>query len=152
MLVWGWRIPFLLSVVTLLVAAILRYNMPESAEFTMSQEEMNEDYRARHTGHTTGSTDAATVTTGTHCSENGVEEGTTHGAAQTQRYTPLVELFRGYWSGLLLHSCYGCCEYQRSYDWSLDCYLPKTCADAVAVQMCLAGQFQCNVQHWLGDL
>jgi len=30
-------------VLTLLVAAILRYNMPESAEFTMNQEELNEE-------------------------------------------------------------------------------------------------------------
>lgn len=32
MLVWGWRVPFLLAVVTLIAAIALRYNMPESQE------------------------------------------------------------------------------------------------------------------------
>jgi hypothetical protein len=29
LLIWGWRIPFLMAVVTLIAAVILRYNMPE---------------------------------------------------------------------------------------------------------------------------
>lgn len=32
MLVWGWRVPFLLAVLTLVAAIVLRYNMPESQE------------------------------------------------------------------------------------------------------------------------
>jgi predicted MFS family arabinose efflux permease len=32
MLVWGWRLPFLLAIVTLVAAIVLRYNMPESQE------------------------------------------------------------------------------------------------------------------------
>jgi predicted MFS family arabinose efflux permease len=30
MLVWGWRVPFLVAIVTLVAAILLRYNMPES--------------------------------------------------------------------------------------------------------------------------
>jgi predicted MFS family arabinose efflux permease len=30
--VWGWRVPFLLAVLTLVAAIVLRYNMPESQE------------------------------------------------------------------------------------------------------------------------
>jgi hypothetical protein len=30
--VWGWRLPFLLAIVTLVAAITLRYNMPESQE------------------------------------------------------------------------------------------------------------------------
>jgi predicted MFS family arabinose efflux permease len=32
MLVWGWRVPFLIAVITLIAAIVLRYNMPESQE------------------------------------------------------------------------------------------------------------------------
>jgi hypothetical protein len=32
LLVWGWRVPFLLAIVTLFAAVTLRYNMPESQE------------------------------------------------------------------------------------------------------------------------
>jgi predicted MFS family arabinose efflux permease len=32
MLVWGWRVPFLVAVITLVAAIVLRYNMPESKE------------------------------------------------------------------------------------------------------------------------
>jgi predicted MFS family arabinose efflux permease len=32
MLVWGWRVPFLIAIVTLVAAIVLRYNMPESQE------------------------------------------------------------------------------------------------------------------------
>lgn len=32
LLVWGWRVPFLLAIITLIAAIVLRYNMPESQE------------------------------------------------------------------------------------------------------------------------
>lgn len=32
MLVWGWRVPFLVAILTLVAAIALRYNMPESSE------------------------------------------------------------------------------------------------------------------------
>lgn len=32
MLTWGWRVPFLLAIITLVAAIALRYNMPESQE------------------------------------------------------------------------------------------------------------------------
>eukprot|EP00882_Tetradesmus_deserticola_P033950 GHRQ01038832.1.p1 GENE.GHRQ01038832.1~~GHRQ01038832.1.p1 ORF type:complete len:105 (+),score=46.04 GHRQ01038832.1:365-679(+) len=47
LLVWGWRVPFLMAVATLAVAIVLRYNMPESAEFAASREEIDEEYKRR---------------------------------------------------------------------------------------------------------
>lgn len=32
LLIWGWRLPFLFAILTLVAAALLRYNMPESTE------------------------------------------------------------------------------------------------------------------------
>jgi predicted MFS family arabinose efflux permease len=29
LLIWGWRVPFLMAIATLIAAVILRYNMPE---------------------------------------------------------------------------------------------------------------------------
>lgn len=102
MLVWGWRIPFLLSLVTLVVAAILRYNMPESSEFALSREEIDDDYVRRHNK---GSSNDGGSTSGD------VERAAAGAAtADKQHYTPFVELMRGYWAGLIMHSCYGACE------------------------------------------
>lgn len=39
MLVWGWRVPFLLAIVTLVAAIVLRYNMPESQEVRRVQQD-----------------------------------------------------------------------------------------------------------------
>eukprot|EP00775_Hariotina_reticulata_P003883 gene3883-4138_t len=47
MLVWGWRVPFLLAVITLVAAIVLRYNMPESQEFLVSRDEIDHDYQRR---------------------------------------------------------------------------------------------------------
>jgi hypothetical protein len=121
MLVWGWRVPFLMSIVTLAVAAILRYNMPESSEFTMSREELSEEAirRARQadaSGVEAGS--SAAGSTDGHISVIDVEGQSAAAAAAAEEkkahYVPVLELFRGYWSGLLLHSLYGACE------WSTD--------------------------------
>lgn len=40
LLVWGWRVPFLIAIVTLIAATLLRYHMPESHEFLESKEEL----------------------------------------------------------------------------------------------------------------
>ena len=36
LLVWGWRVPFLLAIITLIAAIVLRYNMPESQEVSLT--------------------------------------------------------------------------------------------------------------------
>lgn len=36
LLVWGWRVPFLLATTTLIAAIALRYNMPESQEVRLN--------------------------------------------------------------------------------------------------------------------
>jgi hypothetical protein len=114
MLVWGWRVPFLMSIVTLAVAAILRYNMPESSEFTHSREELSEEAirRAKHAAAARNAADAGSSAAGStdgHVSVVDVE-GQADTAEQKAHYVPVLELFRGYWSGLLLHSLYGACE------------------------------------------
>jgi MFS family permease len=43
---WGWRIPFLLSVVVLLAAWIIRRNVPETAAFTAQQQERRQTAQA----------------------------------------------------------------------------------------------------------
>lgn len=109
MLVWGWRIPFLLSIFTVLSAAILRYNMPESSEFTASREEIEEDVQKRqqHKAAEAHSSDSQADSSDGHVSIVDVEG---QNGAKKARYVPVLELFRGYWSGLLLHSLYGTCE------------------------------------------
>lgn len=97
---WGWRVPFLLSVVTVLAAALLRYNMPESSEFNESREEISEEAYKRTQQRARESTDGELAAVD-------MEDPT----AQKQRYVPVLELFRGHWSGLLLHSLYSCCKW-----------------------------------------
>jgi predicted MFS family arabinose efflux permease len=46
--VWGWRVPFLLAIVTLVAAMALRYNMPESREVRQQR------WQRQHTSSTTG--------------------------------------------------------------------------------------------------
>jgi hypothetical protein len=115
MLVWGWRVPFLMSIVTLAVAAILRYNMPESSEFTMSREELSEEAikRARQANaHSIEAGNSAAGSTDGHISVIDVEgqSAAAVGDDKKAHYVPVLELFRGYWSGLVLHSLYGACE------------------------------------------
>jgi hypothetical protein len=115
MLLWGWRVPFLMSIVTLAVAAILRYNMPESSEFTMSREELSEEAikRARQANaHGVEAGSSAAGSTDGHISVIDVEGQTAAAAADEKKahYVPVLELFRGYWSGLVLHSLYGACK------------------------------------------
>jgi hypothetical protein len=115
MLVWGWRVPFLMSIVTLAVAAILRYNMPESSEFTMSREELSEEAikRARQAqAHGIEAGSSAAGSTDGHISVIDVEGQSAAAVSDDKKahYVPVLELFRGYWSGLVLHSLYGACE------------------------------------------
>jgi hypothetical protein len=45
--VWGWRVPFLLSIFSLAAAVALRYNMPNSIEFDVARRNMTAGYNAR---------------------------------------------------------------------------------------------------------
>lgn len=130
MLVWGWRVPFLMSIVTLAVAAVLRYNMPESSEFTNSREELSEEAirRARNTAAAAAAArpnEAGSSAAGSldgHVSVVDLEGQSAAAAADEKKahYVPVYELFRGYWSGLLLHSLYGAwisASFLIGYSW-----------------------------------
>jgi hypothetical protein len=124
LLVWGWRVPFLLSIVTLAVATVLRYNMPESAEFSESAAAMDAAVmhravarRGRRVSKADNEDQAARVEPDAQMCIEDTETGGTNMVAgsggefsKRVHYVPVVELFRGYWLGLLLHSLYGSCE------------------------------------------
>ncbi|KAF8068166.1 shiA [Scenedesmus sp. PABB004] len=131
LLAWGWRVPFLLSVITLAVAAILRYNMPESSEFTASREALEDEVAARsaaaqHAQHgapapAAGEADAAVAIS------DDVEGGAAAASGAGRHYVPVLELFRGYWAGLALHALYGTwisASFLIGYSW-LPSYLVK---------------------------
>jgi hypothetical protein len=105
-----------MSIVTLAVAAILRYNMPESSEFTHSREELSEEAirRARQANAAQRSVEAGSSAAGStdgHVSVTDIEgQAAEMSGEKKAQYVPVLELFRGYWSGLLLHSLYGACE------------------------------------------
>eukprot|EP00878_Enallax_costatus_P018375 GHUV01019343.1.p1 GENE.GHUV01019343.1~~GHUV01019343.1.p1 ORF type:complete len:409 (+),score=85.82 GHUV01019343.1:278-1504(+) len=132
MMVWGWRVPFLLAIFTLVAATILRYNMPESSEFLVSKEEIDEEFHKRLrqqmlTQQTSSkrlsfrgsgrlsfrgsaqhpqTTDAAvTVPTITE-DDSPLLKDLEAQALATKHYVPLVELFRGYWRGILVQIAY----------------------------------------------
>lgn len=140
LLVWGWRLPFLFAISTLIAAAVLRYNMPESVEFATSREEIDEDYHRRMKMHKTGSkafgrtrstssdADVADTTDATNKSkladaqstDGGVSIADTEGQGLEKHYVPLFELFRGYWSGLILQMGYEAwiaASFYLGYSW-----------------------------------
>uniref|UniRef100_A0A383WEF0 Major facilitator superfamily (MFS) profile domain-containing protein n=1 Tax=Tetradesmus obliquus TaxID=3088 RepID=A0A383WEF0_TETOB len=47
LLTLGWRIPFLASSLTLVAAIIVRFNMPESTEFAISHDEIEQEFHRR---------------------------------------------------------------------------------------------------------
>lgn len=76
--------------------------MPESSEFNDSREEIAEETFKRQQQKNSMAVDGHVVI-----------EDMEQQEAQKQKYMPVLELFRGYWSGLLLHSLYSCCKYIR---------------------------------------
>lgn len=154
LLVWGWRVPFLVASVSLGAGVILRYNMPESVEFSSNHDELDQEYHRRlqqqqqtkqHHMHLTADaqqhqltaagaetglsatgkakdTDAAAAavlsseaSAGSEKTEDGwVDEAGSardgDAAVASRHYVPLLELFRGYWSGLVLHVAYAACK------------------------------------------
>lgn len=122
LLVWGWRVPFLMAIATLIAAVVLRYNMPESVEFATSREEIDEEYKQRvkefkrsRSQNASGvkrsmsrsrapddvvTVDAAKSEAGTSDIESQAGEGL------EKHYVPIMELFRSYWSGLILQCGY----------------------------------------------
>eukprot|EP00879_Flechtneria_rotunda_P003299 GHRR01003524.1.p1 GENE.GHRR01003524.1~~GHRR01003524.1.p1 ORF type:complete len:498 (+),score=121.17 GHRR01003524.1:1133-2626(+) len=167
LIVWGWRVPFLMAITTLAAAVILRYNMPESIEFATSREEIDEDYRRRlkqqqknQGGIALGdtvtssrsrstSTDMAVATTAadvvskdalvvnspdckTAVTAADVESRV---SAEDKHYVPVLELFRGYWSGLLLQMGYEAwigASFYLGYSW-----LPSFFAQYAGLSMML---------------
>uniref|UniRef100_A0A383VDF7 Major facilitator superfamily (MFS) profile domain-containing protein n=1 Tax=Tetradesmus obliquus TaxID=3088 RepID=A0A383VDF7_TETOB len=114
LLVWGWRVPFLMSVATLAVAIVMRYNMPESAEFAASREEIEEEYKQRlqqkvKAGSGSNSPARSNSTEGEEQAisiDGRVSIADVESQGLEKHYVPLVELFRGYWSGLILQCGY----------------------------------------------
>jgi len=113
--VWGWRVPFLISITSLVAAIYLRSNMPESHEFIANREEINEEYQ-RRIHQTTGAPKAKVASPVTaelskadgdvdvdiqSFAEEGGQANTT-----TKHYVPVVELFRGHWLALILQVGY----------------------------------------------
>lgn len=132
LLAWGWRVPFLLAAVSLLAGVALRYNMPESVEFAANHEAMDEDYRRRaaaaalqrahhrHSGQGHGDGHGAAANAAAHHApdapaedDEAAEAAAAEAAVAARHYVPLLELFRGYWSGLVLHVTYAACELAR---------------------------------------
>lgn len=107
---WGWRVPFLLSVFTVVSAALLRYNMPESSEFNESREVIAEETYRRHQQKNKVAVDGHVVI-----------EDMEQQEAHKQQYVPVLELFRSHWRGLVLHSLYGCCECLFNYLIHIQC-------------------------------
>jgi hypothetical protein len=154
LLVWGWRVPFLVASVSLGAGVILRYNMPESVEFSSNHDELDQEYHRRlqqqqqtkqHRMHLTADaqqqqlaaagaetglsatgkakdTDAAAAAVLSSEASAGSEAGWVdeagsvgdgEAAVASRHYVPLLELFRGYWSGLVLHVAYAACKWWR---------------------------------------
>lgn len=160
LLVWGWRVPFLVASVSLAAGVILRYNMPESMEFKANHDDLDSDFHKRlrqqqarqRQQHMWQPSAAAAAAAGPTVMSTAVGKDSAAAAAapavaaaalQAQRdsgggserteecwadeagcgsvddssdainrrhYVPLLELFRGYWSGLALHVAYAACE------------------------------------------
>lgn len=116
MLSWGWRIPFLAAFVSLLAGVILRYNMPETLEFATDHQHMDADYQRRITEreqqcHQRRRSEAAEDKQAAVSAPAAADEADDVAAVPCRRhYVPLWELFRGHWSGLLLHVAYAACE------------------------------------------
>jgi hypothetical protein len=164
LLVWGWRVPFLVASVSLAAGVILRYNMPESMEFKANHDDLDSDYHKRlrqqqakqrrhHMWQQSAAAAAAEPTLmspvvgkdppaapaeaaaaapppppppqaqqrdsagGSERTEECWAEEAGFGSdagcsdeINRQHYVPLLELFRGYWSGLVLHVAYAACK------------------------------------------
>lgn len=148
LLAWGWRVPFLLASVSLAAGVALRYNMPESVEFTSNHDELDHEYHRRlqqqqqarrhqqhimhgcqqhqlaascTEGHSPAAKDAAVPAASSSSAEESERTeqgwadeagsaGDADAADASRHYVPLLELFRGYWSGLALHVAYAACE------------------------------------------
>uniref|UniRef100_A0A383VCS5 Major facilitator superfamily (MFS) profile domain-containing protein n=1 Tax=Tetradesmus obliquus TaxID=3088 RepID=A0A383VCS5_TETOB len=122
LLVWGWRVPFLMAIATLIAAVVLRYNMPESVEFATSREEIEEEYKQRvkefkrsrsqnasgvKRSMSRGRSPDDVVTVEAAKSEAGTSDMESQaGEGLEKHYVPIMELFRGYWSGLILQCGY----------------------------------------------
>lgn len=125
LLVWGWRIPFLLAVTTLIAATLLRWNMPESTEFATSREEIEEDYRKklreykrRHRKDKLAALNMPTATPA--ATADGVKDADSVAKIQRQQsdvesvkdpetekhYVPLTYLLKNHWHGLILQTGY----------------------------------------------
>lgn len=97
-----------MSIISVVAATLLRYNMPDSSEFNQSHKQIAEETYRRHQQRDGVSADGQTVVTDV--------EG--QAGAQRQQYVPVLELFRGHWRGLLLQSLYGCCKYMTAIRWA----------------------------------
>eukprot|EP00775_Hariotina_reticulata_P013429 gene13429-13557_t len=131
LLVWGWRLPFLFAIFTLVAAIVLRYNMPESVEFATSREEIDQDYHRRAKQHkrsvsrTRSSNDSAEkaktdAQLTSDASVKGADVSDVESQGLEKHYVPLMELFRGYWSGLLLQMGYEAwigASFYLGYSW-----------------------------------
>jgi hypothetical protein len=131
-------VPFLAASVSLVAGVVLRFNMPETAEFATSHEQMEVEFQARlqqqqqqqrrkqqqqkdHqslplplpqlTRAAAGAPAAGGVAPQAAAAAAAADEAcATHGTASARHYVPLVQLFREHWLGLLLHVCYAACE------------------------------------------
>jgi hypothetical protein len=109
--VWGWRVPFLLSVTSLAAAVYLRSNMPESHEFIVNREELDEEYN-RRVQHKTETPASKTIATAT-AAKGDVDvdivsfaEEAGQASSPTKHYVPVVELFRSHWLAIILQVGY----------------------------------------------
>ncbi|KAF6255165.1 major facilitator superfamily domain-containing protein [Scenedesmus sp. NREL 46B-D3] len=127
LLVWGWRVPFLMAVATLAAAVVLRYNMPESAEFATSREEIDGEYKRRQQRKIKRGSGSSSPSRGP--SSEGEEQRSVDGGVSIadvesqgagKHYVPILELFRGYWSGLVLQCGYEAwigASFYLGYSW-----------------------------------
>jgi hypothetical protein len=138
-------VPFLVASVSLAAGVILRYNMPESVEFTSNHDELDSEYHQRlqqqqaqkhqkqlrqqhqQAVSTCADSDAGAEKDAAASDTQGLPRDSAAGSERTaegwvdesgeggddsskRHYVPLLELFRGYWSGLVLHVAYAACE------------------------------------------
>jgi hypothetical protein len=156
LLAWGWRVPFLVASLSLVAAVVMRYNMAaaESAEFAASHEAMDAQYRARvkqqhrqhlQHGQLPQPQQQALAEAGAPGVDDADDEVVEREVA-AKHYTPVLELLRGCWCGLLLHTLYASCECSAGKEGGgrarCRCCATQP-ADAVLSSRCVPGCWCC---------